>query len=92
MLLLPGSPALSDFRLRKLLSTIQSAVSQVQRLQSRFLHLADLAAELTAHEQHVLKSLLTYGPREESADQHDHQHGQLILVLPRLGTISPWAS
>jgi len=91
MLLIPGSPALSDFRLRKLLNTLQNAVPQVQRLESRYMHFADLAADLTAPEQQVLKSLLTYGPREE-ATAHIEQGGQLILVLPRLGTISPWAS
>ncbi len=91
MLLIPGSPALSDFRLRKLLGSIQGVVSQVQGISSRYMHFADLAAELNAAEQQVLKSLLTYGPREERGAAPGNV-GQLILILPRLGTISPWAS
>ena len=90
MLLIPGSPALSDFRLQKLLGSIRGAIPQVQGISSRYMHFADLAVELNAAEQQVLKSLLTYGPREEQG-VHD-ETGQLILVLPRLGTISPWAS
>ncbi|MGE0113391.1 MAG: phosphoribosylformylglycinamidine synthase [Steroidobacteraceae bacterium] len=89
MLLIPGSSALSDFRLRKLLATIQDALPQVRGLSSRYMHFADLTAELNATERQVLQSLLTYGPREEHGSD---ERGQLILVLPRLGTISPWAS
>ena len=43
--------------------------------------LSDSAAE-------TLKALLTYGPREEKTSTK----GQLILVVPRPGTISPWSS
>ncbi|MGC3980669.1 MAG: phosphoribosylformylglycinamidine synthase [Steroidobacteraceae bacterium] len=89
MLLLPGSPALSDFRLRKLLESIQRVLPEVRGLSSRYMHFADLAAELSGPERLVLDSLLTYGPRETQAAD---EQGQLILVLPRLGTISPWAS
>ncbi len=93
MLLIPGSSALSDFRLRKLISSIQGVAPQVQDVSSRYMHFADVTTELSAAEQQVLNSLLTYGPREEQGfSQSDSQSGQLILVLPRLGTISPWAS
>ncbi len=89
MLLLPGSPALSDFRLRKLLDTIKARYPQVCGLSSRYLHLADLTTSLSDAEQQVLRALLTYGPREQDAVD---EQGQLIVVLPRFGTISPWAS
>jgi phosphoribosylformylglycinamidine synthase len=90
MLSLPGSPALSDFRLRKLLGSIQSKFPDVRGLSSRFLHLADLAQPLSDAELKVLQALLTYGPSEQGSS--DAERGQLILVVPRLGTISPWAS
>ncbi len=92
MLLLPGSPALSDFRLAKLLAAIRARFPQVRTLTSRYLHLADLSRPLTEAEQTVLTALLTYGPREGVVFDQSNQPGQLILVLPRFGTISPWAS
>ncbi|MGD9842652.1 MAG: phosphoribosylformylglycinamidine synthase, partial [Steroidobacteraceae bacterium] len=44
---------------------------------------------LSDTEQQVLRALLSYGPREGSESDNK---GQLLLVLPRVGTISPWAS
>ena len=94
MLILSGTSALSDFRLAKVLAAIQArhatGIPAIKALSSRYLHLVDLSRALTDSEQSVLKALLTYGPRE--AGQSDTDSGQLILVLPRLGTISPWAS
>ena len=94
MLILSGTSALSDFRLAKVLAAIQArhatGIPAIRALSSRYLHLVDLSRALTESEQAVLKALLTYGPRE--AGQSDTDAGQLILVLPRLGTISPWAS
>ena len=94
MLILSGTSAQSDFRLAKVLAAIQArhatGIPAIKALSSRYLHLVDLSRALTDSEQSVLKALLTYGPRE--AGQADTDSGQLILVLPRLGTISPWAS
>ncbi len=43
---------------------------------------------MTAAERATLDRLLTYGPRGAS----NADAGELLLVLPRPGTISPWAS
>src|SRR5690606_34876870 len=50
---------------------------------------ANLSAPLNAEQQQVLQQLLTYGPKVEGDVSHE---GELFLVVPRLGTISPWAS
>ena len=45
-----GSPALSRFRLDKLLSEIQQQVAAVSCLSSHYIHFADIETELTAAE------------------------------------------
>jgi phosphoribosylformylglycinamidine synthase len=48
----------------------------------------DLERDLTAAETVVLESLLRYGPADSGAEAH----GELLLVVPRSGTVSPWSS
>lgn len=88
MLALRGAPALSAFRHDKLLSLIQSEVPAVTALYGEFMHFADLSAPLTDEQQSVLDRILRYGPKAEVQDPN----GQLMLVVPRPGTISPWSS
>lgn len=88
MLILRGAPALSSFRTQKLLANLQQ-LAAVTGVSSEFVHFANLAAPLSAEQQQVLQQLLTYGPKVETKVSHD---GELFLVVPRLGTISPWAS
>mgnify|MGYP000989306610 FL=1 len=88
MLTLPGAPALSAFRLSKLLNDIQTLEPSVTAVRASYLHLAETDGELSQRDSEVLQRLLTYGPRaEKSAEQ-----GQMVLVVPRFGTISPWSS
>ena len=54
MLEIPGPPALSAFRITKLLRRVQALESTVAGLSARFVHFADLARPLTAPEQQVL--------------------------------------
>jgi len=84
MLILPGSNALSPFRQEKLLQAHPAVVS----FGCRFVHFADLSEALSADQQAVLGKLLQYGP-SGSQVQAD---GELLLVVPRPGTISPWSS
>ena len=48
MLILRGSPALSVFRLQKLLDALTTAGLPVRAISAEFVHLAELAGELTA--------------------------------------------
>ncbi len=88
MLTLSGAPAISDFRLAKLLATIRDRVGHVTRLDSRYLHFVDVERPLTGDERRVLESLLHYGPRAPETIPV----GQQVLVVPRFGTVSPWSS
>jgi len=88
MEILRGAPALSEFRTNKLLATISELSIPVTGIYAEFMHFADLASELSTSEIEKLAKLLTYGPTIA-----EHQPvGELILVTPRPGTISPWSS
>jgi len=88
MLTLSGAPAVSDFRLAKLLAALRARVGHVTGLDSRYVHFVDLGRELSAPERAVLDSLLRYGPSVSAAPPQ----GQPLLVVPRFGTLSPWSS
>src|SRR6267142_2308126 len=88
MLQIPGPPALSAFRIAKLLDRVGAREPAVTGLAARFMHFADLAQPLSAPEREVLAELLSYGPRMEL----EALAGECLLVVPRAGTISPWSS
>jgi phosphoribosylformylglycinamidine synthase len=88
MLILRGAPALSDFKVQKILKTCADANLPVTGIYAEFMHFADLTAQLSDAELNKLNKLLKYGP---TIAEHEPQ-GALILVTPRIGTISPWAS
>ncbi|PQA83983.1 phosphoribosylformylglycinamidine synthase [Limnohabitans sp. TS-CS-82] len=82
-----GGNALSDFRVQQLLPRLAAISPQIQGLSARFVHLAATEATLDAAQQQTLAALLTYG---EPA--HVAPVGTLLVVTPRFGTVSPWAS
>jgi len=88
MEILRGAPALSEFRVNKLLATSNELALGVTNIYAEFVHFADLSAELSAAELEKLNKLLTYGP---TITEHQPA-GKLLLVTPRPGTISPWSS
>jgi phosphoribosylformylglycinamidine synthase len=98
MLILRGAPALSPFRIQKLLDVLTAATPAVTGLHAEFVHFVDVDAELTAAQRDVLDQLLRYGPAMkegpaiEQAPASDAAGSELLLVVPRPGTISPWAS
>ncbi len=62
MEILRGSPALSAFRINKLLATFQAARSPVHNIYAEYVHFADLNAPLNDDEHAQLERLLKYGP------------------------------
>ena len=88
MEILRGSPALSAFRINKLLARFQAANLPVSAIYAEYIHFADLNAPLSADDRERLARLLKYGP---SLNSHTPT-GKLLLVTPRPGTISPWSS
>ncbi len=83
---LRGSPALSASRQSRLLSQLQSAVPGITGLSAEHWYFVESETPLSATDDSRLKELL--GISKLSAEAT----GELFLVIPRLGTISPWAS
>ena len=87
VLRIPGSCALSEFRAERLLKQLRGVCPAVQAVSGRYLHFVHISRDLTEDEAQRLAALLDYG------DPADEKAGNLqFLVVPRLGTISPWAS
>ncbi len=82
-----GASALSAFRVQQLLPSLQAVHGKISGIAARFVHLVASTDEPTPALQDQLAALLTYGePYDGPAD------GVLIVVTPRFGTVSPWAS
>lgn len=88
MLILRGTPALSSFRQGRLFNQLHAVAPQITTLYAEFIHFVDTSGELSAEHKAVLTKLLTYGPTATTTAPK----GQLFLVIPRFGTISPWSS
>ena len=91
MLQMSGAPALSEFRVRKRLADLQGMGLDVTgwQLDSRFVHFVDIKQALSAAQQQVLETILTYGA---AAPSNSTAGALLRLAVPRPGTISPWSS
>ncbi|MES2023941.1 MAG: phosphoribosylformylglycinamidine synthase [Pseudomonadota bacterium] len=87
MLILPGSNALSAFRTERLLTQLQQVDHAIVGVTGRFLHFIDSAAQLSPDDIKRLDALLTYGEPFTAKLEGDE-----FIVIPRFGTISPWAS
>ncbi|MBL8522684.1 MAG: phosphoribosylformylglycinamidine synthase [Betaproteobacteria bacterium] len=87
LLTLPGPEAVSPFRLEKMLRSLRETQPAIQHVSTAFMHFVQCAQPLTSDERQVLDKLLTYG-RASSIGRL----GEQFLVIPRIGTISPWAS
>ena len=83
---LRGRNALSPFRVNKLQSNL--ADTRVVGISANYWHFVEAARPLTPSERTTLERLLVYGPHSVAHDDD----GELALVIPRPGTISPWAS
>lgn len=92
MLILPGRPALSAFRERKLAERLGAIDPRLTLVEARYLHFAAVREPLDEAQRAVLDSLLAYGSAETGAADEAAPEGTLLLAVPRPGTISPWAS
>src|SRR5262245_15578956 len=88
VLKLRGASALSDFRLAKLLTRIQEIAPGVRALSAEHWHFVELDSAPSDGEQKLLERLLRYGVPAGTPPRG----AALYLVVPRLGTISPWSS
>ena len=84
-----GGRALSASKTSQLLATAQQLVPQVTAVATHWVHWVQTDALPTADMHAKLQALLTYG---EPAAAAAAASGELVVVMPRLGTVSPWAS
>ena len=96
-LFLPGADALSQFRQQRLLGSLVQQGVNLDSIEAQYLHFVWSDKELTSQEKEVLNSLLTYGQKFVSKLQVGNAlfsklSDQSAIVIPRLGTVSPWAS
>lgn len=88
MICLRGSAALSPFRIEKIQTALGPTNPNITHLYAEFLHFVWVEGALDSTQQDTLAQILTYGPTMQA----EEPKGELFLVGPRLGTISPWAS
>lgn len=88
MLIFRGAPALSEFRKQKLLSSLKAIEPCIEGVYAEFVHFAEVEGDLSDAESSTLQALLTYGPQVTA----EEPEGEMLLVVPRPGTISPWSS
>lgn len=82
----PGSPTLSDFRRARLEERLGAVTAERLTLRARAMTFVDLARPLSSAEETRLNRLL------DAPAEFPKLAGQLVLVVPRPGTISPWSS
>lgn len=98
MLELRGAPALSAFRHARLLTVLRERVPEVEALSAHYVHFVDVHAhdhreELDDAARERLVQLLDYVPSHSSQSNEEvPARAQRFLVVPRLGTQSPWSS
>ncbi len=88
MLVLPGSSALSDFRRSRLLARLREQVPAITSIAAVHVHFVDVERSLSDAEAVKLEQILDFSHQNNL----ENQGGELFLVVPRTGTISPWAS
>ena len=96
---LPGATALSAFRQQRLLASLKAQGVELDAIEGQFLHLIWSDQKIGSDKEEVLKNLLTYGQpfvSEISVGKTWFGKGsgdvQGAIVIPRFGTVSPWAS
>ena len=88
-----GGNAVSDFKIQQLLPRLQGISDKIVGLSARFVHLASFDTAPDAATVARLGELLTYGDPAAPAHLAAEQAGApALVVMPRLGTVSPWAS
>ena len=87
MLQFRGAPALSSFRIERLLASLRRIEPGVQAIESEFVHFVDTARVLKPTELAVLERLLDAVPLAGPGPDHAS-----LFTVPRFGTVSPWSS
>ncbi|KAG1707805.1 Phosphoribosylformylglycinamidine synthase [Nymphon striatum] len=92
MLILHGNRAFSDFNKNKLLTLLQESLPELTDIHARYWHFVKTSQQLTDEETAQLEQVLDYGETDADRESSHEPLGELFLVTPRPGTISPWSS
>jgi phosphoribosylformylglycinamidine synthase len=82
-----GGNAMSDFRIAQLLALVRSINESIEALSARYVHVVATETVITPELRTRLAALLRYGESFRAGAR-----GQCVIIAPRLGTVSPWAS
>ena len=82
-----GTQALRNFKVRDLNEKINSEFTNINLLSSEYIHFIETNNKLSNKNQLTLDKLLNYSPALDTSNSL-----QKIIVIPRIGTISPWSS
>ncbi len=82
-----GGSALSAFRAQALLARLQAVCPRITGLSARFVHWVAFDTPPDRPAIDKIQALLTYGEPAAAPAA-----GERVVVMPRLGTVSPWAS
>jgi phosphoribosylformylglycinamidine synthase len=85
---IPGAAALSSFRLEILKSRVRTLDAGVAGISAEFVYFAESDRELSPEEYLALEQILGRHSKPHQAEAG----AQRFLVVPRIGTISPWSS
>jgi len=85
-----GGNALVSHQAQALLAQLQKVSPKVLGVHAQFVHWVVADEALSTSDQDKLKALLTYGEPYDGGQ--GSASGELMVVSPRLGTLSPWAS
>ena len=85
---LKGQNALSDFRREKLNVAFTAAGITADAIVADFIHIAEVGENWTSENTDRLAELLNHAPDIFTS----HAADDLFVVVPRIGTISPWSS
>ena len=88
MLILRGPAALSAFRVEKILDLARQTCPSVVSLRAVQMYFVAAESTLSSDERRRLEQLLASEAPLSVHDEHDH----MLLVVPRVGTISSWSS
>jgi phosphoribosylformylglycinamidine synthase len=86
----PGASALSDFRQTRLLETLTRIDPNITGVRGQFLHFVNAQTPLSAEDSAKIEALMHYGDPFDAGSERGSQ--DTFLVVPRFGTVSPWAS
>ncbi|MBK6334719.1 MAG: phosphoribosylformylglycinamidine synthase [Betaproteobacteria bacterium] len=90
LLTLRGRNALSPFRVAKLTCALAQSLPghDIAGVAAAWWHFVEIERPLEALERPTLDRILTYGPQGDETETA----GELLLVVPRPGTLSPWST